>query len=390
MKIRDRFSMNSKPARLALLAMLIVAFALVLYAPGTVQAAPPAQDEPPDRVPMENDDCLACHKTPDMYRELPSGEQLYLTVDPVVFKASIHGRQGYSCTQCHTDISGYPHPELTVQNAREWTVQVMQACMQCHTQPAEEYASGHHADAYLMGNTKSATCIDCHSSHQTKELSRSPRFVIAQTCATCHAEVYEVYKNSVHGEALLEEGNWEVPTCVDCHNDHANAGPSDPGYLLFSPQICAKCHADEKMMNRYGINTDVFETYVADFHGTTVTLFEQVAPDQETNKPVCVDCHGVHDIQKPDQAYSSFFKDNIDATCRRCHPGAMPEFGDAWLSHYPPDLEHNAIVYLVNMFYSLIIPGTVGGMLVFISAQVFRRWRNNQSGTVHHAEGEDK
>ena len=28
-------------------------------------------------------------------------------------------------------------------------------------------------------------------------------------------------------------------------------------------------------MAKYGLNTNVLNTYVADFHGTTVTLFEQ-------------------------------------------------------------------------------------------------------------------
>ena len=53
-------------------------------------------------------------------------------------------------------------------------------------------------------------------------------------------------------------------------------------------------------MQKYGISTEVFNTYVADFHGTTVTLFERQHPDQPTNKAVCTDCHGVHDIQARD------------------------------------------------------------------------------------------
>jgi hypothetical protein len=31
-----------------------------------------------------------------------------------------------------------------------------------------------------------------------------------------------------------------------------------------------------------------------------VTLFEKTSPDQATNKPVCFDCHGVHNIQGVD------------------------------------------------------------------------------------------
>ncbi len=53
-------------------------------------------------------------------------------------------------------------------------------------------------------------------------------------------------------------------------------------------------------MDKYGISTQVLNTYVADFHGTTVTLFEKQSPDAQTNKPVCYDCHGVHDIAATD------------------------------------------------------------------------------------------
>jgi hypothetical protein len=176
----------------------------------------------------------------------------------------------------------------------------------------------------------------------------------------------------VHGAALLEEGNTDVPTCSDCHENHDNTGPDDPGYVLFSPQICANCHANEELMSKYGINTDVFDTYVADFHGTTVTIFEQVAPDQETNKPVCIDCHGVHDIRSPDDAASSVMKENLITTCQRCHPDAKPDFDDSWLAHYRPDLENAPIVYLVNVFYAVVIPVTVGGMLFFIATDIFK------------------
>ena len=33
------------------------------------------------------------------------------------------------------------------------------------------------------------------------------------------------------------------------------------------------------IMDKYGISTQVLNTYVADFHGTTVTLFEKQSPD---------------------------------------------------------------------------------------------------------------
>jgi hypothetical protein len=126
------------------------------------------------------------------------------------------------------------------------------------------------------------------------------------------------------------------------------------------------------MMAKYDINTDVFDTYFADFHGTTVEIFEKTTPDQETNKPVCIDCHGVHDIKAPDNVGSTVIKQNLLTTCQRCHPDATPNFSDSWLSHYEPSLEHHPIVYLVDLFYQFFIPGTLGIMALFVVTDIWR------------------
>jgi hypothetical protein len=127
-------------------------------------------------------------------------------------------------------------------------------------------------------------------------------------------------------------------------------------------------------MTKYDISTDVFETYVADFHGTTVTLFEQQSPDQETNKAVCYDCHGVHNILPATDEHSQVIKDNLLTTCRQCHPDANANFPDSWTSHFRPSPEHNPLVYWVNVFYQLLIPTVLGGFLLFIGTDLYRRF----------------
>ena len=77
-----------------------------------------------------------------------------------------------------------------------------------------------------------------------------------------------------------------VSYCIDCHGVHNINDPTTAAARARSPELCAKCHADKDLMESYGISTDVFDTYISDFHGTTVVLFEKTAPDQETNKPV--------------------------------------------------------------------------------------------------------
>ena len=111
---------------------------------------------------------------------------------------------------------------------------------------------------------------------------------------------------------------------------------------------------------------------MADFHGTTVILFEHQDPNVETNKAVCYDCHGVHNIQKPDDPESGI-KNNLLETCRQCHPDATENFPDSWTSHFRPSMENNPLVYLVNSFYWLVIPGTLGFFGFLVVTDIYRR-----------------
>ena len=389
MKNKLKHMLHSKP--IGILFILLIIFIVSLFVFPEIGASAETLGAL-SHVPMVEtaaiaaEECLSCHQLPGMFLPLENGEELYLTVDPEAFANSIHGQQGKVCVDCHTEFTGYPHPEFIIENRREVSIQLTQVCMNCHPEEKDLYATGRHAQEFVKGNLNTALCVDCHSSHQVKDI-RGSKIEIAQTCQQCHAEVYETYHDSVHGVALLDDQNFDVPTCSDCHENHANTGPGDPGFVLFSPKICESCHADEALMSKYGIRPDVFESYVADFHGTTVAIFEKISPDQETNKPVCVDCHGVHDIRSPDDENSSVMKENLLETCHRCHPEANSDFSDSWMSHYTPDLEHNPLVYLVNLFYYVIIPGTMGGLIIFIGTDIWRRFKNKGDADIG---GEDE
>jgi predicted CXXCH cytochrome family protein len=339
------------------------------FPPSAPQPAPPASASAQG---ISNATCLACHSTPGLTMTLPSGEQLYLTVDANTYNNSVHGKLGYACVQCHTDITGYPHPKVAAQTIREFTLEKYTACATCHQDKYQETLDSVHQKALAAGNINAAVCTDCHGAHDVQPPGQ-PRTRIPQTCEKCHSQIYDLYKESVHGAALIGEGNPDVPTCVDCHGVHSIQGPLNSPFRLYSPQICARCHADKQMMAKYGISTDVFNTYVSDFHGTTVEIFEKIAPDQQTNKPVCIDCHGVHDILPPSDPNSTVMKANLITTCRKCHPDATANFPTAWLSHYEPSPQHYALVYYVQLFYRILIPMVIGGMVVFVVADVVRR-----------------
>jgi nitrate/TMAO reductase-like tetraheme cytochrome c subunit len=321
----------------------------------------------------DNEACLACHGQPGLQTTLPSGEILYLTVDPDVFEASVHGLEGFLCVHCHADLDGYPHPPLAVETRRELSLSLYRSsCILCHQDKYDATLDSVHAVALAGGDDRAAICTDCHGTHNIGPATE-PRSRGSQMCELCHSEIFELYKQSVHGAALIGEGNPDVPSCIDCHQVHRIEGPLNSSFHLFSPQICANCHADAELMAKYGISTDVFDTYVADFHGTTVVLFEKLAPDQETNKPVCIDCHGVHDMKQVDDPESAVMKENLLATCQKCHPDATTDFPTSWIGHYPPDPDHAPLVFFVRLFYLIFIPAVLGIMVVFVATDVRKR-----------------
>ena len=334
-----------------------------------------------DEPQSEDASCQICHNLLTRQLTLSSGDTVNLHVNPVEIVNSVHGVreiQGVQyttlrCTDCHREqgLRGFPHQPIDVATRRDLTIEMQQVCQECHSDIFNRNADGVHAQHIVDGNLEAATCTDCHGNHAIHD-PNEPRERISQTCGDCHAEINAQYATSVHGAALLGEQNPDVPVCTDCHGAHNIPDPTTAAFRLGSPQICGRCHADAELMSKYNISTEVFDAYVADFHGTTVTLFEHQTPDEETNKAVCYDCHGVHNILPVTNENSQVIKANLLVTCQQCHPDATENFPDAWTSHFKPSLEHNPLVYFVNLFYMIVIPTTVGGFLLFIGTDVFR------------------
>ncbi len=204
------------------------------------------------------------------------------------------------------------------------------------------------------------------------------RVQIPLTCARCHSAIYDEYTKSVHGAGFLA-GNPDVPTCTDCHGVHTIADPALTQFKLSSVQSCAKCHTDETLMAKYGLNTNVLNSYVTDFHGTTTTLFTSDNPYEPINKPVCYDCHGIHNIVSVDDPQKGLaIKENMLVSCQRCHPDATTEFPDSWMSQYTPSAENTPLIYYVQLFYLILIPVVLGGMAFWIGTDIFRKIRTRR------------
>ncbi len=400
---------------------LLVAAAMAALLPATRAAAQ-----------TDSEMCLECHGTPEQVLEAAEMFGVDVSAERAQ-QLAVHGvgpvHEFIGCVDCHPGADEIPHPEGIVggnpcvmchdaameevsqsaHQAPEGSDEFRASCWDCHTahdvRPPEDPESAlnpphvaerclacHDKQAYLVGVHGygvqmagldiAATCVSCHGGHDilspSTEGSRVARRNISFTCGTCHGRVAEVYRESVHGAALTADDNPDVPTCVDCHEAHGTTDPRSPGFRVNSPEICGTCHANDALMEKYGLSTEVFETYVADFHGTTAKLFHDVTPDQPLNQAVCFDCHGYHDVQAVHGVGQEEINQRMLVRCEACHEGISASFLSAWTAHYIPSPDRYALIYYVRLFYIVIIPATVGFFLLYIAIDWRARRRHGR------------
>lgn len=372
-----RINLRNVGRILLLLTAIVLVFIIVgmLNTPGKVVAQ--SEDDPqPQTDSTSNVACLSCHSEASNPVLLPSGESLFIQITMDEFSNSTHDRNQITCVQCHKDISGFPHPIKTAQTLHEYQLQRDTACVECHEVQANQTKDSIHGKLLSQGDVNAPTCSNCHDPHTQPYVDELTKTEHSEVCANCHNGIYQEYGNSVHGDAMINENNQDVPGCIDCHGVHTMEDTSTAEFRNSSVYLCADCHTNAAIMDKYGLSTQVLDTYVADFHGTTVTLFEITEPGQVTNKAVCYDCHGIHNIlsvNDPNKGLS--VKQNMLVACQSCHPDATTNFPDTWLSHYIPDKDKYPIVYYVTLFYQFLIPGVLGGMGIFVVSDAYRRLR---------------
>lgn len=355
MIMRRRYSLRSL---LALAGVVIICLSLA-------HASPAGETVSPD-----SDFCLSCHSNKESELVLPSGEKRSLFVDSESFARSVHGGK-LRCTDCHSDISTYPHPARSFKNLREFALAYHETCKSCHFDNYTKTLDSVHYALLAKGNLKAPLCVDCHGAHNVTHPG-VPKSSISATCSRCHQGIYDQYKGSVHGKVLLQDGNSDAPACADCHRAHNIEDPRTSSFRLSTPELCARCHTDEKLMKKYGLSTLVLQTYLKDFHGVTASAHkkEQAKPSAVT--AVCTDCHGVHDILSVKDPKSSVMKTNLKKVCAKCHSGATENFPAAWLSHYQPSRDKAPLVYYVRLFYQIFIPLVIAGLVLQILLHLWR------------------
>ena len=337
-----------------------------------------AQTEPESNSPGY---CLICHENSSQTFSLADGSVHPVGVDLDALAGSVHGvgneEGALACADCHEGVA-FPHNDPLPETDRAYTVSRSINCTSCHEEQTENLADGVHYSALIDGNLRAASCVDCHGGHDVQPVDE-PVWASSQACGDCHTTTFTEFRDSVHGEALFD-GDANAPVCTECHGVHGIQHPTTALFRNRSPELCATCHADEDLMAEYDISTNVFDSYLSDFHGSTVAIFNQTAPNVPTNKAVCYDCHGVHNITPADDDKSQVVRENLLITCQQCHPGATTDFPESWVGHFEPTVESHPFLFLVDLFYDVLIPITLGGFAILISTDIFRRLRKRLSG----------
>jgi DnaJ-class molecular chaperone len=264
-----------------------------------------------------------------------------------------------TCADCHGrhDIRPKDDPESTVYRAN-----IPRTCARCHEdmqvvvkhhihaeKPFQEYEQSVHGKAlYRDGLIEfAAVCTDCHGVHDIMAAGTPdirPRR--PQTCGACHIGILDVYAESIHGKAVLQEHNPDAPACADCHGEHTIKVPSKEDIS----SICSRCHAEEGIMSKYEIPIDRTATYKQSYHGIAESYGSKTVAD-------CASCHGHHDIRPPTDPQSSIYPANLVSTCgkAKCHPGMSGKIASAKIHVDVMKKESGGPYYVRRVFVWLFI-----------------------------------
>jgi predicted CXXCH cytochrome family protein len=263
--------------------------------------------------------CLDCH------RQLTGA----LAAPTLHFADDIHAVRGLGCVGCHGGNAA--DPEMTAMDpdkgfrGKPARAEIAELCASCHAnavymkrfnpQPyifsMAEFRTSVHCKKISEGDVKVATCTNCHGVHGILAHTdpRSPVYHknVPATCARCHnaeymkgrtvpTNQYALYSRSVHGKALLENGDLSAPACNNCHGNHGAVPPNTRDISV----VCGNCHGREGELFATSKVKEMLEL---------------------EGKRGCVTCHGNHDVQPPTDAMIDVGPAGL---CGRCHAAGSP------------------------------------------------------------------
>ncbi|MFV1957971.1 MAG: cytochrome b/b6 domain-containing protein, partial [Planctomycetota bacterium] len=382
----------------------------------------------------ERNICAECHAPVPSERAVRDGVVSKFKVDLEAFRAGVHGH--LTCVSCHA--------EATAKVDRAcMTIQSKVDCAACHEQATIDYAESTHGQGVAAGDPDAPTCLDCHDQHAHFTLSRknptSMTFArnVPDLCARCHKEgqpaaqrihaavpIVEGYLDSIHGRGLRESGLLVTATCVQCHTAHRVLPPDDPTSSVNDRNVadtCGRCHYGIEEQFRRSIhwpgngdsekklptckechtshsisrkNQGKFRFLMMDQCGRcheseAATFFDtyhgKVSRLGDAGAAKCYDCHGAHGILPPADPASTLSRENVVATCGKCHEGSHRRFA-GYLTHAT---HHDSEKYpwLFWTFWSMtaLLVGTLSVALLHTALWLFRLYRTRDEWRAHKA-----
>jgi len=272
---------------------------------------------------------------------------------------------GLTCDTCHESHDQYPH-KAGIPKPQ---------CGTCHADQAGDYESGVHGQARKHGNESAPDCSLCHgSAHElVPPRSQAFRMAVPDTCGMCHPAVAEQYRASVHGQALAK-GITQAPLCTDCHGEHKIIKPSNAASPVNAANIretCGSCHGDVRLSRKFGMPGDRLVSFDASYHGLAAKEGVQTVAN-------CASCHGVHNILASSDPHSTINPKNLPKTCGQCHPGAGQRFAIGQV--HMTGAGEPAVLALIRQFYLLLIPVTIGLMMLHNGGDWIRKLVRSRFG----------
>jgi len=308
-------------------------------------------------LPSSDTACIACHQA-TLVTALGSGEAMTATINLSEIAGSVHGRK-LTCVACHTDKSaGYPHPKLSAPDRRAYTAAAAAQCTACHKEVAAPFAESVHGRALAAGNSKAASCTDCHGAHNVAGAARLDRR--PELCGSCHTVVTETYQASVHGQ-LLASGRADAASCLACHTKDRSGhslqavnDPDGPTSDRHVPATCGTCHGQ------------ALKTYDTTFHGRAMRL------GVSNEAPNCVDCHGAYGVQRVHAAETRVNETRFANVCAKCHQGANESFAGGWMGHEEPSPGWFPIVFFTERFLFFLTTSVVAFGILHVELDLLR------------------
>jgi len=281
---------------------------------------------------------------------------------------------------CAAAVLGFAGPAAAAATASDpLTAADNEACLRCHASAdademvdvdGEQESIGVDREVYGASRHGQLACTSCHIGfkpgvHTTEQTDGWVETAMIGACRDCHADIFQMYRSSLHGELVFGQSNGEAPVCADCHEAHNILPPDSAEFRAGIDDLCAECHEYE------------LQTYLDSYHGKAFHLGEE-------KTAVCSDCHGGHKILPASDPESMVSEENLVATCAQCHPGANENFAGFLVHVDPQDPQSSLLVWVFYAAYIMLIAVVFTFGFVHSGLYIYRGFKDGLYKRKHH------